>query len=609
MLSLGRPAVDANNNPLDFTWTAAQVDAALHAPASQWLFRYDLLANDNSFIRQLRTVLDTGSPSITYDTTQQVKRTCQLTVQDDGTINYASNRIKPFGLLRMGPQGIYGFNDRVVLYDSRFPVSWVNNPTALASALIAQGFVQLDAYQTQAWMRDRIAKGTAPGSVCVNALGIEPDTIAETEDTNCTVYQYMKAGGRFVHVGDVQFYYQGHVDGSTTNWGTGGSSAILGVGTQDWGDPTTATITAKGSQWGMTQPDDGSRPVPVGDVTLIFSEIASASAACTWLKNFNTQYPTSGFVRYRAEGYDGSNAAWNADVFRMATFTLTQASTQYAQFPLGVFLMSSPTRHVDATGVVTRQIQGYDLLQILVSNYCTSRYTVTAGTNYIAAVRDALKAAGITTGLNLTPTSDTLPVTRDWKLGTPYLTIINDLLSAINYNSLWFDANGVCVAEPYVTPNNRASTYTFAADQESILSPVVQETLDLFSVPNTWIATVSEPNQQVLTAQYINSNAQSPTSTKSRGFTIVKVDQNSTAPTQSALNQYVANLAYQDSQIYDQVVLQTALAPFGEDRDVYTIQYQAGPMNLSAKFEEIRWTLPLTAGGMHSHTVQRSVSV
>jgi len=81
-------------------YTAAQVDAAFHAPTRQIQFRYDLLDSTNAFKKTLTTVTD---GSIAYDTTQQIKRTAQFTLQDDGNINFLSDRIQPFALLKMPP--------------------------------------------------------------------------------------------------------------------------------------------------------------------------------------------------------------------------------------------------------------------------------------------------------------------------------------------------------------------------------------------------------------------------------------------------------------------------------------------------------------------------
>lgn len=604
MLSLARPAVDSNNNPLGFTFSAAQVDAALHAPASQWLFRYELLNNVNAFVRLLTNVVD-SSGVLTYDTTQQIKRTLTFTLEDDGTINYPSSRVKPYALLGMPtPYAQVVLADQPVAYyrmndTGTTVVDWSghgNNGTANRG--VVPGVAPLTTSGDTAMSFDGITGyiNVPHNSVfdCLAAVTMEAWIDPASAQTGDWISKGDNSGYRIrvVSSGDgIAFQMITYANGDVLTTDTYPLHAVYHVvGAADAaGHRIFVDGLLAASDTSPYVASDTSGPLELG-ADIGFGEYYTGSIGEVAIYNF-------GFNGQQAQAH--YNAGIGAGL----------AGPMYAQFPLGVFLLSSPTLQTDASGVVTRAVQGYDLLQILASNYCTSRYTVTAGTNYIAAVQSALQAAGITTPLNLTPTTATLPTTTDWPLGTSYLTIVNALLSAINYNSLWFDPDGVCVAQPYLTPNQRASTYTFTADQESILSPVVQDSLDLFAVPNTWIATVSEPDQQVLTATYVNSNAQSPTSTVNRGFTIVTVDQNSTAPTQSALDQYVANLAYQDSQIYDQVTLDTALAPFGEDRDVYTIQYQTGVLNLNANYEEISYTFPLAPGGTHQHVVQKSVSV
>ncbi|MCL6454376.1 MAG: hypothetical protein K6T78_12260 [Alicyclobacillus sp.] len=391
-------------------FTAEQVDAALHAPVRKMYFRYDLLDANNNFKAALTTV--TGG-TITYDTTQQIKRTATFTLQDDPQINYLTDRIKPWARV------------------------WV------------------------------------PG---------------------------------------------------TPGWSTTSTTAFV-------------------------------QPHMSIDVT---------------------------------------------------TVSPTQQPGGWAEFPLGVFLLSTPPRQTDDALVVTRQVQAYDQLQILVDDKVTDRYTVTAGTNYISAVASLLESAGITQ-TNLTPTSLTLPTALDWQIGTDKLTIINALLTAINYRTLWFDADGVAVAEPYVTPDQRAPEYTYQDDSQSVMLPQVKYGLDLFAVPNQWVAVVSETDRSVLVSNYTNSNASSPTSTLSRNRNVVKLIQNATAPDQTTLDTYVQTVAYQDSQIYDSLTFSTAIMPFHSDRDVFQINFSA--LGISDKFEEMSWSFPLQAGGQMTHSVSKVVSI
>lgn len=278
----------------------------------------------------------------------------------------------------------------------------------------------------------------------------------------------------------------------------------------------------------------------------------------------------------------------------------------FATFPLGVFLLSTPPRQTDTAQVITRQINGYDLTQYLVDMKTSDRYTIAAGTNYISAIQTLLSGAGITQ-MNLTATSLTLPTALDWAGGTAYIDIINQLLAAINYYNLWFDSSGVAQAQPYISPSMLPPGYTYQDDSNSVMSPEVNQNLDLFSVPNKWVLVVSQSDTATITSTYTNSNPNSPTSTVNRGRTIVSYDDTSTAPDQATNDALVAKLAYQDSQVYETEVFETLVMPMHEAFDV--IQFSYSVLGISDKFNEIGWSMNLAAGATMSHTIQRVVQV
>lgn len=278
----------------------------------------------------------------------------------------------------------------------------------------------------------------------------------------------------------------------------------------------------------------------------------------------------------------------------------------FAQFPLGVFLLSTPPRQTDSALVVTRQIQAYDLNQILNDWKTTDRYTISAGVNYMTAVQNLLTSAKIT-NTNLTATSLTLQTALNYAVGTPYLTIINDLLTQINYRTLWFDENGVAIAQPWVNPSAVAPEYTYADDSESVTMPTVQDAYDLFSVPNVWIVTVSQAGVTAISSTYTNSNSLSPTSTTNRGRQIVSVVANTNAPNTTTLGSIAQQIAFNDSQVYEMVTFQTAIMPFHQDYDV--VQFSFSTLGISANFSEFGWSFPLQAGGTMQHTVRKIVPV
>lgn len=278
----------------------------------------------------------------------------------------------------------------------------------------------------------------------------------------------------------------------------------------------------------------------------------------------------------------------------------------WVEFPLGVFILSTPPRRADAYGVVTREVEAYDLLQVLTDDKVEDRYTVTAGTNYIAAIKTLLDGAGLTQQ-NLTATDKTLPTDRDWGPGTKKLHIINNLLSAINYRSLYIDEDGFAVAKPYVSPASRASEYTYRDDDQSVIFPGPEQSLDLFAVPNKWVLVVSEPDRDPLTATYINDNPNSPTSTVSRGRTIVDYREYVEAADQATLNARAERIAFEASQVYEKVIFETAIMPMHSDSDVFTLEFS--DLGISAKYAETGWSFELRAGARMRHEIRRVVNI
>lgn len=278
----------------------------------------------------------------------------------------------------------------------------------------------------------------------------------------------------------------------------------------------------------------------------------------------------------------------------------------WAEWPLGVFLLSTPPRKVNDVGSITREIEAYDLLQLLVDDKVVDRYTVSSGTNYITAVRSLLTGAGILDA-NLTSTTKTLPAARDWNPGKTKLQIINDLLGAINFRSLFFSEDGAAVAQPYVSPADRASEYVYADNEESVIFPDAEHALDLFGVANKWVLVVSEPDRAPLIGSYTNNNSSSLTSTISRGRTIVDYREQQEAADQSTIDALAQRIAFEASQVYETVDFDTAIMPMHSDSDVYTLQYSS--LGLNAKYSEVSWEFELRPGSKMKHKIRRVVLI
>lgn len=277
-----------------------------------------------------------------------------------------------------------------------------------------------------------------------------------------------------------------------------------------------------------------------------------------------------------------------------------------AEWPLGVFLPTSPTRVHETS--LDRRVDGYDQAVILRDDRVTSRHTAASGANVVTAVRTLLESAGVT-DLNLSASSETLPETRDWPPGTSKLVIVNDLLEGIGYEPVFFDGSGAAVARPYRTPDERAPRRTYTDDpaaETAVILPGLAHTLDVFDVANHWVLVVSEANRVPLVASYTNDNPASATSTIARGRTITDYQDDHWATSQTALEAKARMVAHEASQVHETVEMRTGLMHHGH-RDVVGLSYSR--MGIDVRFEQLRWTAPLHAGAQMAHVLRRVVSI
>lgn len=316
---------------------------------------------------------------------------------------------------------------------------------------------------------------------------------------------------------------------------------------------------------------------------------------------------------------------WLADIKRTATFTIKDdgvinylsqrikpyarlhlppyGATDYAEWPMGVFLLNSPTRHIDTNGLVTRDVKGFDPLQALADDKSDDRTTLLAGTVVTEAVSDLLGDAP----KSIHASTATLPADREWDPGTSRLTIINNLLSSINYQSLSFDEDGVALVTAYTSPSDRSPEYVYTTDDRSLLLPEFDQELDLFSIPNKWVLVVSNPDQDLIVSTATNTDPGSPTSTVRRGRTITDFRTEIDAVSQSALDAKVARLAFEASQVYEAITFQTGMNPLHSGNDVLQLEFP--PLAIAAKYAEQSWSMDLVAGAPMKHRLRRVVNL
>lgn len=251
------------------------------------------------------------------------------------------------------------------------------------------------------------------------------------------------------------------------------------------------------------------------------------------------------------------------------------------------------------------EVECYDRTVILAEDAFTGRYFVPAGTKYLEAAQSILVTSGIERVLVTRDVPTAIPVDREWDIGTSKLEMVNTLLEEINYNPVYCDADGNMVLSPYVEPAVSGVSYTYAADEMSVISPELSMTQDFYSVPNVFVATSSNPDlAQDFRAVYVNDNPASALSTVQRGRTIVSnVYTVDAVASQEELDAYIRKQAFEANQVFENIDFTTALMPFHGSGDVLALDHPAA----KGVYQELSWEMDLSADGDMTHTARKLV--
>jgi hypothetical protein len=282
----------------------------------------------------------------------------------------------------------------------------------------------------------------------------------------------------------------------------------------------------------------------------------------------------------------------------------------WVEFPLGEFLLSSPVRY-EVQNQVLRNVVAFDGLVVLTDDKFESDYIVPAGTNYVEEIIKILKSAGIKK-YNVEKSDKVTTKNITFDIGSEKLYGINELARGINYESIHVDVNGYYTSAQYRSPMERASEYNYFTDSNSVIFGGYTEELDTFDIHNKWIAIVreqtlndSEKGNVALQSVFTNDNPDSPTSTVNLGRTKVRspIELKDVAD-QQTLDEYVKRVAYESSQVFGKIAFETALMPHHDYFDVFNVYFS--DLEISGKYSETSWLMPLMVGGRMKHEVRRT---
>lgn len=178
----------------------------------------------------------------------------------------------------------------------------------------------------------------------------------------------------------------------------------------------------------------------------------------------------------------GAEPDW-AQVLLRPTYSATLEDGSVLSQTMGVYRCSTGRRSY--TGAhVSVAVSLYDRTLTLRRARTLTSYSVARGTGVIARVRSLLSTHAGPGPVAVEDSPATLRSDMTWDGGTPWATVIDDLLAAAGHTSLMADRDGVLRAGPHVPPFDRPSVWTFAPGAAAVTQPRWGRTVDDFDTPN-----------------------------------------------------------------------------------------------------------------------------
>ena len=270
--------------------------------------------------------------------------------------------------------------------------------------------------------------------------------------------------------------------------------------------------------------------------------------------------------------------------------------------PLGKYVICSIEPKTTPAGRRVGSYTAYDLTYLVQGSKTEKRKYIAAGTKYTDALQNLLIESGITDYI-IEPSDATIRTDReDWEPGTSRLTICNDLLTEINYNSLWMDLQGTIRCSKYRQATAENIAHSYSAGQYSMLYPETSQVIDTFDRANVFIRVVEDAeNQNPLRAESVNNDPDSALSTVNQLRRVVDYDTLDNIASQGELQAYVDNLKFKSLLATVETTFDTGPNPKHQAFDVVALSLGQD----SGIYAETSWIIDLSAPYKMQHTGKR----
>ena len=279
---------------------------------------------------------------------------------------------------------------------------------------------------------------------------------------------------------------------------------------------------------------------------------------------------------------------------------LSDDDVTFYRWTLGTFLPTVPERRV-ADSPVVFDVECMDLLDVL--NTPSAGYSLAAGGNIIDAVEALIAAAGESHTIDQTAASTVTASEKVYPIGDNWTTlgIVNDLLASIGYLGVYVDKFGTFRSQPYRSPADRPTVWTYNADSTSTTVAEDRTSLaDYYQAANTIVAINDDPELDVPVdgdgIYTVVNQSDGPTSIDARGGRVIRRIVTGEYANQAALVTAATEALDAEKRVANFVELSVSPTPVHGHFDVVKLIDSSIPT--SDRFLVTDWELPLDGGDM-----------
>lgn len=276
----------------------------------------------------------------------------------------------------------------------------------------------------------------------------------------------------------------------------------------------------------------------------------------------------------------GQEIDWTSDRVR-----ITYRIRGGASWPLGVFLLSAPTKTY-TDGGASWKVELLSKLSLLDEDCVEVPTQVGTASPALSLLQSALVDVG---KADITDSPARLASTMTWEAGTPRLTIFNDVLEAIGYWSMNVSGAGAFQIRPYVPPAQRPLSWGFTEGEAAIHLPEWSREQDLAGIPNKVVLVSQGGNDKpALVGVASNTDPSSPASYPSRGRWVTKTETGVEAASQEVITQLAQKKLLEAQTAIAKIELEHLPVPIWTND---LVEFSSQGVRTRATVQSIKYTL------------------